>query len=292
MLSILIPTYNYDITALVKELVSQCISKNIGFEIIVADDSPGTPQSLKNADISFLPYCKFIQNEVNIGRTLTRNNLANVAQYDNLLFLDADVLPTNSDFISHYLKYTGNPRQIVVGGYTYKFQEFEKGKNLRYKYGIEREQKTAEIRNKNPYGNIFSGNFMTDKKVFLENNYNGEDKFYGMDIYFSYKLYIKKVNVIHIDNPIYHLGLENDDIFFAKCLESVRNRKLLLGNAPEVENINSLLRYYKTAKKYRIIRVIAFAFKLLNRLLKWMVLKKDPNLFCLDLYRLGYICSI
>jgi glycosyltransferase involved in cell wall biosynthesis len=292
MLSILIPAYNYDITKLVKELHSQCILSTVNFEIIVADDSPGMPLSVKNSEISTLPNCKFIQNKINIGRTSTRNNLAGVAQYDNLLFLDADVQPVNSNFVALYLQYAGKRNEVVVGGYAYKPQASKKGENLRYKYGIEREQKNAITRNKNPYENIFSGNFMTHKHVFLENNYSVDDNLYGMDNYFSYKLYLNEVNIIHIDNPIYHMGLESDDVFFNKCLESVKNRKLLLGNASGIENINSLLRYYKTIKKFKAKGIIAFAFKLSNRILKRMILKENPNLFCLDLYRLGYMCTL
>jgi len=292
MLSILIPVYNYEITALVQELHSQCSKIIVDYEIIVADDSPGSPLSAVNSEISKLSHCHFIQNERNLGRTLTRKNLAVAAKYNTLLFLDADVIPVSSDFISKYLQHADKLNQVVVGGYAYKSQEPKKEENLRYKYGIEREQKTAAERSVSPYENIFSGNFMIDKKVFLANNYNGKDNFYGMDNYFSYQLYVNKATVIHIDNPIYHLGLENDAVFFTKCVESVKNRQLLLANAPGIENINSLLRYYKTLKKYGVAGIVGFIFKIGKPLLKKMILKEDPNLFCLDLYRLGYICTL
>jgi len=292
MLSILIPVYNYDITALVLEVQKQCSKTGTMYEIIIANDNPHTPLKAIYTSDTTLPHCRFIQNPQNLGRTLTRKNLALSAQYNTLLFLDADVIPVNSDFISLYLQHAGKQNQVVVGGYAYKPQKPVKGNNLRYKYGIEREQKTAEERSVSPYENIFSGNFMIDKEVFLTNNYNGTDNFYGMDIYFSYQLYVYKANVIHIDNPIYHLGLENDAVFFAKCVESVKSRHLLLANAPGIENLNSLLRYYKTLKKYSLAGIVGFSFKIGKPLLKTMILKKDPNLFCLDLYRLGYMCTL
>lgn len=292
MLSILIPVYNYDITALVKELHHQCSKITFAYEIIVADDSPASPFSVTNAAITSFSNCHFIQNPQNLGRTLTRKNLAIAARYNTLLFLDADVIPVSRDFISMYMLYAGKQNDVVVGGYAYKKQEYKTGENLRYKYGVAREQKTAAERSKSPYENIFSGNFMITKDVFLANNYNGKDNLYGMDNYFSYQLYINKAGILHIDNPIYHLGLENDIVFFTKCVESVKNRKMLLENAPAAEDINSLLRYYKTLKKYKLAGLTGLFFKISKPLLKNMVLKKDPNLFCLDLYRLGYICTL
>jgi len=292
MLSILIPVYNYDITALVTELHDQCSKATFEYEIIVADDSPESPLNAVNCEVSKLPHCHFIQNQQNLGRTLTRNKLADAAQYKTLLFLDADVIPVKNNFISLYMQYAGKQNQVVVGGYAYKPQGYITGENLRYKYGVEREQKTAAERSISPYENIFSGNFMIDKEVFLANNYSGGDNLYGMDNYFSYQLYIHKANIIHIENPIYHLGLENDIVFFKKCIQSVKNRKLLLADAPGIENINSLLRYYKKLKKYSLTGFVGMFFKITERLLKKMILKKNPNLFCLDLYRLGYICYI
>ncbi len=292
MLSILIPAYNYDITSLVNELLDQCKECNIEFEIIVADDNPGSFLSLSNKIINTYSFCTFIQNQQNLGRTLTRHKLANAARYSTLLYLDADVIPKHKNFIRSYLNYIGTDCQVVVGGYAYQLQQYKKGKNLRYQYGLQREEKPAAFRNKNPYGSIFSGNFMIDKEVFLSNNYAGNQNFYGMDIYFGYKLFLNNVKVLHIDNPTYHLGLETDTVFFSKCLESVQSRKLLLENAPGSEQINSLLRYHNVIKKYHLRGLVALSFKVGKPLLRSMIFKKNPNLFCLDLYRLGYFCSL
>ena len=45
-LSILLPTYNCDCTALISELQRQCVAEGTNFEIIVADDaSPDKKQN-------------------------------------------------------------------------------------------------------------------------------------------------------------------------------------------------------------------------------------------------------
>lgn len=291
MLSILIPTYNYNVIPLVKVLHAQCTASIIPFEIIVADDSPGSVESMENKKITALSGCRFIQNETNLGRTHSRKKLAENAVFDNLLFLDADVIPVSDSFIKTYIPYL-NKDTVVLGGVAYEAKVPEQDKILRYKYGIYREQKDASVRNQNRYGSVLSANLLVSKNVFITYNYNPTDKLYGMDNFFAYNLYKENVAVVHIDNPVYHLGLEDNRLFFQKCLESANNRRKMLTEAEGIENINSLLRRYTQLKKYGLTTPISILFRMSEPFLKRMILKKDPNLFCLDIYRLGYICSI
>ncbi|MFL9845770.1 glycosyltransferase family 2 protein [Flavobacterium rhizosphaerae] len=291
MLSILIPAYNYEVMPLVSSLCKQCIESNIIFEVIVINDSPGLPVNGENNGVTTLNNCRLIQNESNLGRTVTRKLLAESAKYNTLLFLDADVKLPDNLFIKRYLSYIGK-NSVVMGGYSYEKQPPAPDKMLRYKYGKQREQKEAAIRSQQPYGTIFSGNFLTPKHIFLENNYQDSQNLYGLDNYFSYKLFKNNVDVVHINNPILHLGLENNEVFFKKCLQSVQNRKNLLVDEPDAEKINSLIRHYITLKKYRIDKLIGVGFKITEPLLKKMIFKKDPSLLALDIYRLGYICHI
>ncbi|AWH86727.1 hypothetical protein HYN59_17150 [Flavobacterium album] len=291
MLSILIPTYNYDITTLVNLLHDQCTAAKITFEIIVADDLSTVAYREINKVIVKFPYCTYIENLENLGRTLTRKKLADAATYGALLFLDADVMPVSDDFIKGYLPFIGY-QGVFLGGIAYKNDTVDSNTILRRKYGRYREEKSAVQRNNFPYGNILSGNMLISKHIFLENNYPDRANLYGMDNFFAYRLYKNKVAVTHIDNPVYHLGLESNALFFEKCLESVRNRKKLLASAERIEAINSLLKHYKMLERFGLVPVAALFFRMGEPLLKKMILKKDPNLFCLDIYRLGYICSL
>ncbi len=55
MLSILIPTYNYNTFSLVEELTNQAIATGISFEIIVLDDGSTDQISLKeNSKINIM----------------------------------------------------------------------------------------------------------------------------------------------------------------------------------------------------------------------------------------------
>ena len=269
MLSILIPTYNYNVLPLVQELHKQASKAEIAFEIIVLDDaSKNILPSSTETSANFI----FIKNEINLGRTRTRAILAEKAKYNTLLFLDADVMPKSENFITKYIPYI-NSGILVFGGYSYT-DEIDIKNVLRHKYGKSREEKNASIRSIHPYSSIFSGNILCTKEIFINNNHTGNG--YGMDVVFCYNLYKNNVTVKHIDNPILHLGLEDNETFFRKCREAVMVRKKLLENADGSENINSLLRHYKTLKKYKLRHLARLLFALSEPFLKRMILKKRP----------------
>lgn len=290
MLSILIPTYNYNVIPLVSELHKQCLECEIDFEIIVIDDCSKLFLE-ENQKISNFENCYFEVLKKNIGRSAIRNLLAGKATSENLLFLDADTIPVNSNFIYSYNSALNNKIEVVLGGYCYKEEPKYEGK-FRYKYGKEREEKSAFERNLNPYKFIFSGNLLIQKKAFLATNYSFQNAFYGMDIFFAYQLFINQIKVVHIENPIYHLGLETNKIFFEKSLKAVESRKKFLVNCEQIEKISPLIKYYNTLKKYRLLSIATVCFSISKPILKKLILNKNPSLICFDLYRLGYLCTL
>ena len=222
MLSILIPTYNYSIFQLVQNMHQQCIAGSIVFEIICLDDHSTVDFYIENQKINELANCFYFKNESNLGRTRTRQILAEKAKFDWVLFLDADVIPEKETFIKQYISNLNDSHTVVFGGYKYEKIQPEPSKILRYKYGKEREEQSAEFRSKKPYQFVFSGNMLINKNLFLDLNYTEKEKFYGMDIYFAYQLFSNKITVLHLDNAIFHHGLESNDDFFEKSLRSVK----------------------------------------------------------------------
>lgn len=292
MLSILIPVYNYNVYPLVSELHKQCLECGINFEILVYNDG-GTLFENENLKIKEFVDCNYISSYNNIGRTQARNTLSTYAKFQSLLFLDADVIPSTNIFIKNYMCYILESNyDVVIGGCSYKIESLKENNHLRFYYGIKREQQSALTRNQKKYAYILSGNMLIKKNIFEKVNYKDATKYYGMDIFLSYNLMINGNTVYHIDNSIYHLGLENDAVFFEKCLSSVKSRKETLLIMPRIEEINSLLKYYKILNRYKIIGLAKLFFLALEPLLKKLILKKNPYLVCLDLYRLGYMSTL
>ena len=289
MLSLLIPTYNYNVEPLVLELQKQAEALGIAYEIIVFDDASNEKQNIIS---DFNQFIHFENNDTNLGRTQTRLKLALKAKFDNLLFLDADVLPEQNNFLATYLPFFASTYSVVCGGCSYEERSNNAAQILRWKYGKEREEKKASVRNKNPYSSVFSGNILIKKELFLKYNFNETANWYGMDIYFAYQLFANNVPVKHLDNAVIHLGLESNEVFLKKSLESVVSRHTFLADQPNIEKINSLLKHYKTLKKMGIAKLFGKTFFLFKPALERNILSKNPNLLYFDIYRLGYLCNL
>ena len=131
MLSILIPSYNYNALSLVSEIHNQAKRTEIPFEIICLDDA-STNLFSENEKINHLANCNYEMLKQNIGRSKIRNLLAHKAQYDWLLFLDVDVFPKDEDFIDRYVPFLNDEIKIVNGGILYQSKKPEKSKVLRW----------------------------------------------------------------------------------------------------------------------------------------------------------------
>lgn len=292
-LSICIPTFNTDVFKLVDTIHAQCVKSGIEYEILIIDDASTSLEILsKNEYLEKLPNVQFIKNEVNLGRTKTRNKAEELSKFSWILFLDSDVVPASEGFIANYVGSINSGRKVILGGISYRPNIDISSVGFRWTYGREREEANANVRNLNPYGYVFSGNILIDKKVFQ--NYSMEDfpKLYGMDVYFSYQLFKNKTSVLHIDNPAIHEGLDENEVFFKKSLLSVKSRFYYLKDLPEIEKVNPLLKYYKKLDQFGLTKVVGFVFKIIQPHLKKRIVCDEPNLFLFDLYRLGYICTL
>jgi len=291
MLSILIPTYNYNTLLLVKTLQQQAIKSKISFEIIVLDDaSSDTQSSIENNKINTLEHCTYIESEKNLGRTATRNILAHKAKFKWLLFLDADVIPLNHDYIETYVKELNNKHDVISGGIVYETQRPTQNQLLRWVYGKTRESKSAKARNKKPY-NIISANLLITKEVFLKAN-NFETNHYGLDIYFSYKIRELKAKVQHIENPTIHLGLESTAIFLEKSLGAIQTTYTLEKDNKIDLSSRALQIKYKQLKTMGATTLFMFICRGFEKTFIKNLKSKNPSLFFFDLYKLCFYCKL
>ncbi len=239
MLSILIPVFNYDVTELVTELALQCQKTEIPFEIICVDDGSGCPKPDLNQ-----PYFTWHKNLKNEGRAKTRNILASMAQHEFLLFLDADVLPANRNFIHNYRE--NFKSKVVCGGISYQADAPEEQLFLRWTYGKKHEEINADRRNKHPYLSFMTGNFMCHKSVFEKVTFNSSLTSYGHeDTLFGKELLENAIHIKHINNPIIHLGLENNQEFLHKSKIGITSLVQLYRDQKITRNYSKLIKLYE-----------------------------------------------
>lgn len=206
MLSILIPTYNYNITHLVNELHRQAMNTYVDFEILVMED--GSTQFVdENKAVADLKYCKYTILTKNIGRSAIRNRLADDARFNHLLFLDCDSEVIMPHFIEKYIAFC-KENSVVVGGTAYDTGNKNPKYSLRLKYGRLREAKSALEREKDGLYSHFSAfNFLISKSTFNQIRFDEDIQGYGHeDTLFGHKIAELKCIMHHIDNPLLHRG--------------------------------------------------------------------------------------
>ncbi len=291
MISILIPTYNYDTFPLVKEIHTQLIQSNVVFEIICIDDA--SKVLFNNNKINTLSFSKFIVLKQNIGRSKIRNLLATSAKHDWLLFLDTDVFPEKTNFIEIYLIAISKNINVICGGIKYHKEKPNNEKIMHWVYGKNREETPLLVRKNRPYNHFFSANFLIHKNVFSTVKFNENLTKYGHeDTLFALDLKKKHIDIKHIDNPVFHMGLESKDIFIKKTKDSVENALYLYQEKLIIKKDIRLIDTYIRLKLFKITNLFSYLFKILHKKIELNLHSEKPSLFLFDMYKLGYLCSI
>ncbi len=290
MLSILIPVYNYDIRPFVIELVKQLEACGAEAEVRCYDDgSSGQFQNL-NRELQQLERVIYKELPYNIGRSAIRNMLAREAAFPYLLFLDCDSFPEYPDFVNRYITQL-QPDVLLYGGRTYEPQAPEKPEFLlRWKYGSAREVFSVAHRIEKPYHSFQTNNFVVPAKIFLMYGLNEDLRGYGHeDTQFGQVLMHQQIPVIHIDNPLRHLGLETADVFLEKTLEGVKNLDFLIKNGAEVSTVR-LARFYLRLRRWGMVPAFRLYYALRKNSIRKNLLGTNPSLRSFDLYKLGELC--
>jgi glycosyltransferase involved in cell wall biosynthesis len=292
MLSILIPTYNYDITQLVKDLHVQAEELGIQYEIIVMED--GSDQFLvSNQQIGLLNHCRYIALPNNIGRSAIRNRLADEARFPYLLFMDCDASVCNKDYLLRYLPFCEG-KVIVIGGTAYDPDCQNPAFSLRLKYGRERESNLAYLLQHHEKENFATFNFLISKSIFSTIRFDESIAGYGHeDTLFGHALHEAGFIFQHIDNPLIHKGLDDNRTYLKKTAESVRNLYLLFnsGKYPFLADESKLLRMFLRLKKYNLTKLAALKFVFVRKLMERNLTGKHPDLYVYDVYKLLLLCK-
>ncbi len=281
MISILIPSYNFDVTNLIETIHKQIELTTNKFEIICAED--GSTQTFSNEKIKNLKNVTYIHLKKNIGRSKIRNLLANTAKFKWLLFIDCDS-EINNNFINNYINKKIDEKKIYYGETVYQKNKPEKDKILHWKYGKNIESKRKK--------DVFSSHhFLIQKKVFESIKFNEEIKGYGHeDTIFWIDLKKKNYKFEFIKNPVKHIGLETNQVFIKKTKEGLNNL-YFLNKKYKLNNI-LIIRIQKKLSNFLLDHLIIITFQLTKKIILNNLLSKKPNIKLFQFYKLGYYCKI
>jgi cellulose synthase/poly-beta-1,6-N-acetylglucosamine synthase-like glycosyltransferase len=287
MLSVLIPTYNYNALVLVKEIHQQLILEKVNFEIICFDDGSKSILNSKNEEINSLTFSSFRSLEKNIGRSAIRNLLAKTAKYKWLLFLDADVLPVHADFIKKYIACFKTNKTVFCGGLLYQNKKENLGL-LRYKYGKKHEEIPVKVRQENSEKYFFTSNFLIEKEVFNNVKFKEDLKQYGReDLLFSLDLIKNGYKISHLKNEVYHLGIDENAVFVSKTKKAMENLVFLANQSLVNQKEMPLLNFVGIIEKFKMMKLLSGFYPFFEK----QAIKKS-SVFFLNCMKVCYICNL
>ena len=298
MLSVLIPIYNWDITDLVNGLYEQLSDSGVAFEIIAADDASDESYHQQNQSIASRQEIAYIHHAKNLGRSKLRNSLAKQAQYPYLLFMDCDAAIKSHRFIEDYIaliRQEENTPFVALGGVAYRETPPPSSQKLRWHYGKQREEISAHIRQQQPYKSFTPFNLLIARSIFDTITFDESLTTYGNeDTLFGFELKQHQIKIIHIDNPLYHEGLDENEVYLKKIETAIDNLVRIMQQSTLDRTFiadNKLLTTYYRCKQKRIAPLIKFFYILMRPILKWGICKRY-NLLFLDFYKLGYLIEV
>ncbi len=291
MLSVCIPVFNYDVTPLVKKLIIQAKQNTLIIEILIMDD--GSTEYYKNINrpIKSHQEVNYIELKNNLGSAAIRNRLARECKYEQILFLDSDS-DIADNFIFTYLPFISSEHFIVYGGRIHPLKLPNRDKTLRWKVGKVKEDHSASFRSKIPNKSFMSNNFLIRKALFNIVSFDETIERSGHeDTMFGIELEKKGIKIVHIDNPVVHVGLESNEEFIRKTEQRLETLKYLTtkyhDNTLMFERIK-ILNYSNLIQRYKLTGLCKYLFKLFKKWLERCLLAEDPNMFIYDIYKLGY----
>lgn len=291
MISILIPVYDFDVRKLVLTLSDQISTTHSACEIICLDDGSQEVFRTLNQEIASMPHASYQEIGANVGRSAIRNKLAKMAHKPYLLFIDCDSEVPDDQYLQRYLvKIKHNT--VVYGGRTYRETRPDDAHYFRWLYGTAREVTSANDRAENPYQSFMTNNFLIPFDVFEDIQFNESITKYGHeDTLFGLELKASKIPIVHIDNPLVHIGLETTDMFLEKTRHGVDNLLRLYKDGKVTDQVK-LLKAYKFVQRTKMIPTLASRYKKKHKIWEDNFRSTQPNLKLFDLYKLAYMCFL
>ncbi len=297
MLSINIPVFNIVVNDLVFQLVQQAEELNILYEIRVYDDGSAEKIKTINREITDFRNVVYFEMETNLGRSAIRNKMGFDAKYENLLFIDADSKIIKHNYLETYLL-NAKRSCVLCGGTAYGEEKpFEKEKILRWTYGTTREALSAEERNRKKGFIITSNNFLIPTKIFRRIYFREDIKNYGHeDTVLGFDLFKNRIEIVHVDNPVEHTGLEDAGIFIQKSKTALKNLKYIsetvLGNDTDFMAQVYFLNRFHLLSEWLPLIFLRWFYSLFHALLEKNLRGKNPEMKWFDLYKLTYFSTI
>ena len=286
--SVLIPFLRDDPTELLQSLDAEAGALDRAVEVILLDDGTDDPALTARLQAQVramaLP-CRLITLKANEGRSKGRNRLADSARGGSLLFLDIDMRPDHGRFLWTWADLVARENPAVVfGGYSLLQAPTDARFSVHRSMAVKSDCVPCEVRARTPEKYVFTSNLLVRRDVFEAETFDPEFSGWGWeDVEWAMRV-SRRFDVLHIDNPATHMGLDTVEALAAKYEQSAGNFARVVARHPDIVG------GYPSYKVARFLKTVPA----LDRVRPWMKrvattswLPTKARAFSLRLYRVA-----
>ena len=287
-LSVLIPYYRDDPTALLQALLSQTVEQD-GVEVLIYDDGTGNAElnakvcaSVKSAHS---PVHLMIAHG-NKGRSAARNALQENARADWVLFLDADMRPVSENFLKDYVSLIEQDiADVIFGGFTVPEKAETADQELHRALSEVSDCLSLAARQAAGPQFVASSNLAVRKAVLASEGFDDGFTGWGWEDSEWAARVAKRFNLLHANIPALHLGLESTDTLLRRFKTSGHNYVRFTQKHPDIAQTLSL---FKISQKLRKTPGQKLIRPLLKLTVKLNVMPIKLRLLALKLWRASH----
>lgn len=286
IISVLTPFLRDDPDTLIRQLDTEAAALNGQVELILMDD--GTNDAALTARLKAtlnglsLP-ARLITLGVNEGRAKGRNRLTTAARGQAFLFLDSDMKPDTPHFLQNWADlFAADAPAVAFGGFSLDQAPTEARFAVHRALSGASECVPAAERAKTPEKYVYTSNLLVRRDVFdLETFDPGFTGWGWEDVEWAMRV-SKRFQVVHIDNPATHMGLDTVADLARKFDQGAANfARVVVLHPAIVQTYPS----YKAARTLKRLPALPLIRGLMKQAALAPVLPTKARAFALRLYR-------
>ena len=293
VVSVLIPFLRDDPRDLLSLLDREGPALAGSVEIVLLDDGTAdtalTEGLIATTTALGLPV-RLITLMANEGRSKGRNRLAEAARGDSLLFLDSDMRPDTDRFLQTWAKLarTRHPA-VVFGGFSLLQAPTDARFAVHRSMAARSECVPAAVRSQTPEKYVYTSNLLVRRDVFLTEAFDPAFTGWGWeDVEWAMRV-SRRYDVLHIDNPATHMGLDTVEALAGKYEQSTANFARVVARHPDiVADYPS----FKAAKMLKSLPGLSAIRPLIRRAAVGSALPVPARSFALRLYRASLYAEV
>ena len=237
-MSVLMPFLRDDPATLLAALESEAGALAGAVEVIVLDDGTADPvltQRLSRQIAAMTLPVRLISLPANEGRAIGRNRLAGAARGGSLLFLDSDMRPDHARFLRDWAALVADSDPAVAfGGFSLLQAPTDARFQVHRAMAAKSECVSQAERARQPAKYVYTSNLLVRRDVFASEAFDPGFTGWGWeDVEWAMRV-SRRFQVVHIDNPATHMGLDTVAALAGKYEQSAPNFGRMVQRHPEV----------------------------------------------------------